>query len=190
MSIILENINKKSPAKARLTFGSPALKYPLDTCHFILYTFLMLHEKIKEDMKDAMRAKNEIKVMTLRGLLSAFTNELVAQKKKPTEILDDEAVLAVINRAAKQCKDSIEQFEKGGRSELAESEKAELEIIKEYLPQMMSQEEILPIAEAKKKEMGIEDESKKGQLVGAIMKELKGKADGGDVKEVVEKLFS
>jgi len=150
---------------------------------------MKLHEKIKEDMKAAMLAKDELKLMTLRGLLSAFTNELVAQKKKPTEMLDDEAVLRVINRASKQRKDSIEQFEKGGRPELAESEKAELEIIQEYLPQMMSIDEIRKVAEAKKSEMGIDDESKKGQLMGAIMKELKGKADGGDVKEVVEGLF-
>ena len=150
----------------------------------------MLHTQIKEDMKDAMRAKEELKLMTLRGLLSAFTNELVTQKKKPTEMLDDEAVLSVINRAAKQRKDAIEQFEKGGRPELAESEKNELEIIQTYLPQMMSQDEIRPIAEAKKAEMGIDDKAKAGQLMGAIMKELKGKADGGDVKAVVEELLN
>ncbi|MFC1720935.1 GatB/YqeY domain-containing protein [Patescibacteria group bacterium] len=149
----------------------------------------MLHTQIKEDMKDAMRAKEELKLMTLRGLLSAFTNELVTQKKKPSESLDDESVLMIINRAAKQRKDAIEQFEKGGRPELAESEKAELEIIQAYLPQMMSVDEIRPIAEAKKTEMGIDDKSKAGQLMGAVMKELKGKADGGDVKKVVEELL-
>ncbi len=150
---------------------------------------MKLHEKIKEDMKDAMRAKEELKLMTLRGLLSAFTNELVAQKKKPSEPLNDESVLMIINRAAKQRKDSIEQFEKGGRPELAEAEQSELAIITEYLPQMMSRDEIRPIAEAKKTEMGIDDKAKAGQLMGAIMKELKGKADGGDVKAVVEQLF-
>jgi len=151
---------------------------------------MLLHEKIKEDMKDAMRAKDELKLMTLRSLLCAFTNELVTQKKKPTELLDDEAVLTVINRASKQRKDSIEQFEKGGRQELAEAEKAELAIVSEYLPQMMSQDEIRPVALAKKAEMGIDDKTKAGQLMGAIMKELKGKADGGDVKIVVEELLA
>jgi uncharacterized protein YqeY len=76
----------------------------------------------------------------------------------------------------------------GGRN-LAESEKAELAILEKYLPKMMSKEDIKKIAEAKQKELGITDKSKIGQFVGMLMKELKGKADGADVKEVAESLF-
>jgi len=86
--------------------------------------------------------------------------------------------------------DSIEQFLKGGREDLAETEKEELPTLEAYLPQMMSIEEIRPIAEAKKAELGVEDKSKMGVLMGAVMKETKGQADGGDVKTVVEELLS
>jgi len=150
----------------------------------------MIYDQIKNELKEAMRAKDEVRLTTIRGLLSAFTNELLVQKMKPGESPSDDLVLSVIKRAVKQRKDSIEQFEKGGRPELAESEKAELTILEAYLPQTMSKEDIKKIAEAKKAEMGIEDKSKAGQLMGAIMKETAGQADGADVKEVVDSLFA
>ena len=98
--------------------------------------------------------------------------------------------LAVIRRGVKQRKDAIEQFTKGGRPELADNEKTECAILETYLPQMMSRDEIRTIAETKKAELNITDKSKVGQLTGAIMKELKGKADGADVKAVVDELFA
>ncbi len=134
-------------------------------------------------------AKDALRLETMRGLLAAFTNELVATKRTPQEMLTDEEAQKVIKRAANQRKDSIEQFEKGGRPELAEKEKAELVIIETFLPQMMSKDEIRKIAEAKKTELGADDKSKMGMFMGSLMKELKGRADGGDVKEVVESLF-
>jgi hypothetical protein len=149
----------------------------------------MLHQQIKDEIKKAMMAKEALRLETMRGLLAAFTNELVATKRTPQEMLTDEEVLKVMKRAANQRKDSIEQFEKGGRPELAEKEKAELAIIEAFLPQMMSKDEIRKIAEAKKAELGATDKSKMGMFMGALMKELKGCADGNDVKEVVEGLF-
>lgn len=146
-------------------------------------------------MVTAMRARESEKVTTLRGLLSAFTNELVAQKRKPTEELDDKDVLAVIKRAVKQRKDSIEQFRSGDRVELAEKEERELEILEAYLPVGASKEEIEKVAQAKIAELGADPstgsgQAKMGQLIGAIMKEFAGNADGNDVKEVVENLLS
>jgi len=151
---------------------------------------MTLHEQIKEKIKEAMKAKDELRLSVMRGILSAVTNELVAQKKTPQDILDDEGVITVITRLSKQRKESIKQFVDGGRPELAESEEKELVILEEFLPEMMSVEEIQKIAEAKKVEMGIDDASKKGMLMGALMKDLKGKADGGDVKNVVDNLFA
>lgn len=148
----------------------------------------MLHKEIQKEVAEAMKAKDTVRLNTVRGLLSAFTNELVAKGRKPTEELRDEEVLEVIKRSVKQRKDSIEQFKKGGRNDLAESEEAELKILEVYLPQMMNQEEIKPIAEEKIKEFG-NDKSKIGQIIGSVMKELKGKADGADVKTVVESLI-
>jgi hypothetical protein len=149
----------------------------------------MLHQQIKDDMKEAMRAKDAVRLTTLRSLLTAFTNELVAKKQKPDDKVTDEMALSVLARAAKQRKDSIEQFEKGGRNDLAENEKKELATIESYLPEMMNEDEIRKSAEAKKATLGITDPSQKGLLMGALMKDLKGKADGGIVKNIVDSLF-
>ncbi len=149
----------------------------------------MLHDKIREEIKNAMKAKDEVRLLVMRGVLTALTNELVATKRKPTDILSDEEVITVITRLSKQRKESISQFESGGRAELAENEKKELAILEEFLPEMMSSEDIKKIAMAKMSELGMNDPSKKGMLVGALMKDLKGKADGGDVKNVVDQLF-
>ena len=148
-----------------------------------------LHSQIKEEMKESLRAKDTVRLTTLRGLLSAFTNELVATKRKPDEQLNDEEVLSVITRATKQRKDSIEQFKKGGRDDLAKNEEVELSILEKYLPEMMSEDDIKKVVEDKKKELGIDDEAKIGMLLGAVMKDLKGKADGSVVKKIAESLF-
>lgn len=146
--------------------------------------------QIREDLKNAMRAKDQLRVDTLRGILSACTNELVAKGRKPTEELTELEMLAVVKRLAKQRKDSIEQFEKGGRSEMAEKEKQELTIIEQYLPASASRDDIERVAKAKLAEMGALDKAGAGKLMGAIIKEFAGNADGAVVKEVVESLLS
>ena len=145
-----------------------------------------MHEKIKNDIKEAMRAHESLRLDTLRGLSAAFNNELM--KKPGVTSLPDEDVIAVIRRATKQRRDSIEQFEKGGRKDLADKEKAELAILESYLPQLMSRKEIEKIVKAKIAGGATFDKAKAGQFMGAIMKELKGKADGADVKAVIEGL--
>lgn len=139
-------------------------------------------------MIEAMKAKEALRLSVIRGLLSSFTNELVAKSRKPDEELSDEEVLGVISKAVKQRKDSIEQFEKGGRADLAESEKEELVILQSYLPEQMSEEEVEVFVKAKI-ETENPDKEKKGQFMGSIMKELKGKADGSHVKAAVDKLL-
>ncbi|NCN11709.1 GatB/YqeY domain-containing protein [Candidatus Kaiserbacteria bacterium] len=151
---------------------------------------MTMHEDIKASLKDALKAREEVRLRTIRSMLTAFTNELVATSRTPQQILKDDEVVAVIKRLAKQRRDSIEQYEAAKRTELAEPEKAELLILEEYLPVLMSQDEILPIAKAIKAKLAITDKNKLGMLVGAVMKELAGKADGTDVKAVVEKLFT
>ncbi len=147
-----------------------------------------LHTKIREELKEAMKAHDAVKLRTVRSMLTAFTNELVATGRTPQTPLDDAGVLAVIKRLAKQRKESITQYEAGGREDLAVVEREELVVLESYLPQMMSREEIRPIVEAKIAEMGTPDKSKMGMLIGTLMKELQGKADGADVKAVVEEL--
>lgn len=150
---------------------------------------MSLHLQIRESLKEAMKAKDAVRLRTVRSILTAFTNELVATGKTPQDMIADDAGLAVIKRLAKQRKDSISQYEAAGRQDLAEPEKEELVVLEGYLPTLMTQEQIRPIAEAKKAELGVTDKAKMGILVGAIMKELGGKADGADVKAVVESLF-
>jgi len=149
----------------------------------------MLHDQIKEEIKTALKARAKVRLQTLRNLVSAFVTEVTSKNRKPDEKLTDEEALVVIKRLVKQRQDSIEQFTAGGRADLAQAEEAEMAILKTYLPAEMPTDQIKAIALAKKTELGINDRAKIGILVGAIMKETKGQADGKIVKEIVESLF-
>ena len=146
---------------------------------------MTIHETVKAGIPEALKAKDEARLRTLRSLSAAMTNEVVAKKRKPDELLTDEEALAVLKRAANQRKDSIAQFEGGGRPELAVPEKEELAIIETFLPEQMSAEELMGIVKGKIAELGA-DKSKMGMLMGAIMKEVKGRADGGAVKAAID----
>jgi uncharacterized protein YqeY len=148
-----------------------------------------LQKTIQGQIKDAMLKKEAVRLSVLRGLSAAFTNELVAKGKSTNDTLTDEETIAVVKRGVKQRKDSIEQFRKGGREDLATNEEAELKILEAFLPASLGREEIKKVAEKKKAELNVTEKAKAGVLVGAVMKELKGKADGADVKTVVDSLF-
>lgn len=152
--------------------------------------YMAIHEMLKKSIPDALRARDEVRLRTLRSLVTAMTNEVVAKKRKPDEFLTDDEAIVVVKRAANQRKDSIEQFEKASRNDLAEPEKAELSILESYLPSQMSREEITAVAKSKMIELNLSPSADAGKLIGALMKELKGKADGGDVKAVVDILLS
>lgn len=150
---------------------------------------MSLQSEIKSSLTEAMKAKEAVRLAVIRNILAEITNQLVTSKRTPQDELTDEEVIQVIKRLAKQRQDSINQYNEAGRSEQAEAETAELDILQTYLPETMSQEAIRPLAVAKKEELGITEKTQMGKLVGALMKDLHGKADGGDVKEVVETLF-
>jgi uncharacterized protein YqeY len=159
---------------------------------------MTLHQTIKEQIVVAMRAKDALRLETLRGLNALIINEMLATKPPiKSEFLPDDRVLALIKRSAKQRKDSIAQFKLGKRDDLVAKEEAELEILESFLPQMMSQEEVGAIVKArieKLKSEGTFDPksaglpAQAGKLTGMIMKELAGKADGADVKAAVDEL--
>ena len=151
---------------------------------------MAIHESIKQAIPEALRAKDKVRLRTLRSLSSAMTNEVVAKKRKPDELLMDEEAVAVLKRASNQRKDSIEQFDTAGRTDLSATEKEELVIIESLLPTMMDREEIEKVAQAKMAELNVSSKQDTGKFIGAVMKELKGKADGGDVKAVVDSLLS
>jgi hypothetical protein len=150
----------------------------------------MISTDIREKMKDAMRAKDQVALDTYRGILSAFTNELVAAGKTPQDEVTDDIALAVIKKTIKQRKDAISQFEAAGRTDLADADKAQLALLEIFQPAQMNEDDIRTIAMVKKVELGVVDKTKLGVLVGAVMKETAGNADGQVVKAVVESLFN
>lgn len=151
---------------------------------------MTLHETLKNSIPEALRERSEVRLRTLRSLVAAMTNEVIAKKRQPEDFLTDEEAFAVLKRAANQRIDSIQQFEKASRKDLVAPEMAELAIIESYLPAMMSAEEITTLAKAKMVELGVLTKAEANKLIGALMKDLKGKADGGDVKTVVDGLLS
>lgn len=150
---------------------------------------MAIHETLKQSIPEALRARDEVRLRTLRSLVTAMTNEVVARKRKPDEYLTDDEAIAVLKRASNQRKDSIDQFEKASRTDLAGPEKLELALIETYLPQMMSRDEIMLVVKAKMAELGVSSKAEAGKFTGALMKELKGKADGGVVKAVVDSIL-
>ncbi|MEI6397034.1 MAG: GatB/YqeY domain-containing protein [Candidatus Taylorbacteria bacterium] len=159
----------------------------------------MIHKIIKDQIKDALRAKDTIRLDTLRGLNALFMNDLLMSSPGAKtqgadgEFISDDKALALIKRSAKQRKDSIDQFTKGGREDLVAKEQAELAILESFMPTLMTRDQIMLVAKVRIdsiKASGTIDPKASGKIVGMIMKELAGKADGMDVKAVVEELLA
>ncbi len=151
---------------------------------------MSLHTDIKDSLKTAMKEKDAVRTAVIRNIMAELTNQLVATKRTPQDTLADDEVLAVIKRLTKQRQESITQYKHAGRDDQAAAEEAELAILHAYLPPMMSRDELRPIAEATQAELGITDKSQMGILIGAVMKETSGNADGADVKAVVADLLT
>jgi uncharacterized protein YqeY len=146
-----------------------------------------LKEKIENDLKQAFREKNEIAVSTLRMLRAAILNaEIAAMRKEFT----DEDVIKVIASEIKKHKDSIAEYEKGGRQDLVEKEKKEMEILMKYMPEEMSEEEIKKVVEEKIKELGASSQADFGKVMGAVMKVVAGRARGEVVGKVVREMLA
>lgn len=147
-----------------------------------------MQEQIKSELKKSMIEKNMERVNVIRMLMASLTNELVSLGRVPTDVLSDEEVLKVLKREVKKRRDSIDQYTNANRPELAEDEKAEMIIIEEFLPEMMSKEEITKRISEKLTNEQI-DISKKGQFMGMLMKELGNTADASIVKEILDELI-
>jgi uncharacterized protein len=147
---------------------------------------MTLKDQLNEDVKNAMRSKDVETRDTLRLLLAAIKQEEVDKQI----ILDDADVLAVINKQAKQRRESIEDYTKANRPDLVGEEERQLIIIERYLPQMMSREEIEALAQAIITQTGVTDAKGMGQVMGQLMPKVKGKADGRLVNEVVRDLLN
>lgn len=159
---------------------------------------MSLKEKIQADIKKAMQDKDALKVSVLRMVMAnvinkekekrAKLNKAGEEENKLDELskLTDEEVMEVISSEAKKRKDSIEQYRKGNREDLAEQEEKELEILNDYLPEQMDEEEIRKIVKQKIEELGVSTPQETGKVMGAVMPQLKGKADGNVISKIVQ----
>lgn len=151
---------------------------------------MSLKQQILDDLKAAMKAKEADKLTVLRSLKAKLLEKEISERKGGEASLSDEQVVEVLMKAAKQRKESIDQFEEGGRDDLAEKEKFELEIIENYLPEMMDDDEIREEVKAQIDKMGATDMSDMGKVMGALMGRLKGQAEGSAISRIVKEELS
>lgn len=144
----------------------------------------MLKQQLQEELTRAMKAQLELQKSVLRMLLSAITYYEI-QKGGAGYEASDEDVMSVIDKQVKQRKDSIEQFEKAGRQELADKEKEEMALLEKYLPEQISEEEVRNIVRETIASMGNVTMADMGKIMGAVMSKVKGKADGNLVGKIV-----
>jgi len=145
----------------------------------------MTKQKLQEELKQAMLARDVLKTSVLRLLLSAI-NYYEIQKGGAGYEATDEDVLQVIQKEAKQRRDSIEEFKKANRPELVEKESKELEMLQVYLPQQMNEDQIREIVKQTIREIGAAEAADIGKVMGVLMPKVKGKADGGLVSKIVK----
>lgn len=151
---------------------------------------MSLKQQILDDLKAAMKAKEADKLNVLRSLKAKLLEKEISERKGGEASLSDEQVVEVLMKAAKQRKESIDQFEEGGRDDLAKKEKFELEIIEKYLPEMMDEDEIREEVKAQIDKMDATDMSDMGKVMGALMGRLKGKAEGAAISRIVKEELS
>ncbi len=146
---------------------------------------MSLSERLNEDMKQAMKNQDKFKLSVIRMIRSTIKNVEIEQRRD----LDDNEVLDVLSREIKQRKDSLQEFEKAGRDDLAEKVKAEIAVINEYLPEQLTEEEIHAIVKQTIQEVGASSKADIGRVMGALMPKVKGRADGKLVNQVVQQML-
>lgn len=151
---------------------------------------MSLKEQIGEDIKTAMKAKDKVRLQTVRGIKKAILDKEVELRPKGQDSLTPEQEIELLSQQAKQRRDSIEQFTNAGREELAEKEAQELAIIETYLPEQVSDDEIASIIDRIIADSGASTMKDLGKVMGPAMKELKGKADGKKIQELVKSKLS
>lgn len=143
-------------------------------------------ERIQEDLKEAVKSRDKARVSALRMLISALKNAELDER----EALTEEQELAVLGSYARKCRESIGEFEKAGREDLLEASRTELEIVMAYLPKQLDESEIEAAAARIIEQTGASGPRDTGRVMGLMMKELRGKADGTVVKKVVSRLLA
>jgi uncharacterized protein YqeY len=144
-----------------------------------------LSERLNEDMKQAMKSRDKFKLSTIRMIRSTILNLEIDLKRT----LDDSEVLDILGREIKQRKDALQEFEKAGRDDLVADAKAEIEIVGQYLPTQLSEEEIKVIVQQTIQETGASSKAEMGKLMSALMPKVKGLADGKLVNQLVQQFL-
>ncbi len=147
---------------------------------------MTLTEKINEDLKTAMKAREELKVSVLRMTKAAASNVAIAKSK---DALDDGEMIDVIQKLMKQRQESIDAFTKAGRTDMADKESKEAEILRGYLPAAMPEEELKAIIKAAIKETGASGPAGMGQVMKVVLPKVKGRADGKQINQLVAQLL-
>lgn len=149
-----------------------------------------LLDRLDEDLKQAMRDKDKVRLRTLRSLRAALQNAEIGQREGGTETaLSEQDQLAVLRKQVNQRKDSIEQYEDAGREDLVQKEQAELDVLDEYMPSQLSDEELEEILEGIIDGVGAQSMADMGSVMGTAMDQLRGRVDGGRVQEKVKELL-
>ncbi len=148
---------------------------------------MSLKDKINDDLKAAMIAKDTVRTETLRSIRAEI---LKADKSGSDREMNEEEEIEMLSKQAKMRRESIEQFESAGRTDLVDKEKAQLEIIEAYLPEQMSQEDAEKVIDKIISDTGATDQKDFGKVMGAAMKELKGKVDGKVIQDIVKSRLS
>jgi len=147
---------------------------------------MSLSDRLNDDMKLAMKSQDKFKLSVIRMVRAAIKNIEIDQRKP----LEEQEVLDVLNREVKQRKDSLQEFEKAGREDLAETLKAEIVILMEYMPQQLSDEEVKAIVQQTIQEVGASSKADMGKVMSALMPKVKGRADGKVVNQFVQQLLT
>lgn len=143
-------------------------------------------DTLRKDMFEASKAKDIGRADILKMAMASIKNQEVEIQRD----LDDDEVIAVLRKESKKIADSIEQFKRMGRDDLLEKEQYQFEVLESYLPQLMSRDDIEAVVEKKVADLGVSSVTEMGKVMGVVMNELKGKADGGLVKDIVQKVLS
>jgi uncharacterized protein YqeY len=148
-----------------------------------------LANQLNEDLKDAMRAKDTLALSTLRAVKSALKNAAIEQGGADT-VLDETQTVSIIRKQIKQRQDSVEQFSKGGRSELAEKESAEIAILERYLPAALTPEEVSAMVQAAIAETGASSRAEMGKVMKIVQEQSAGRVDGKTLSQAVMQALS
>jgi len=148
-------------------------------------------DRVKQDLTDAMKAQDDVRRRALRSLRAALANKEIAKRRAGADSsLEDQEELAVVQKQVKQRRDSIEQYEEADRDDLAQKEREEIEVLEDYLPDRLSDEELAERLDALIDDVGATSMADMGPVMGRAMDELRGRVDGNRVREMVQDRLS